>query len=126
MKYQPERRAPFTIDEAKFSTQRVVTYFLLIVFALAAVSVHFANDQAERSTMLQTIINFTMLAVGFWLGSSKGAVDKDASISRIAEASAPVAAAAVAAATIPGTIKADDVSVSANTATITTPKGDTP
>lgn len=117
-----ERRQPFVIDQAKFATQKVVTYFLLTLFAAAAVSVAIVNDQAERSTMLQTIINFTMLAVGFWLGSSKGAADKDAAISRIAEASAPVAAAAVAAATSPATIKADDVNVQAQTATVTTPQ----
>lgn len=117
MKPVIERRQPFVIDEAKFSTQRMVTYFLLMLFFLAAISVHFANDQAERSTMLQTIINFTMLAVGFWLGSSKSAVDKDGSISRIAEASAPVAAAAAAAATATP-IKTDEVRIDAQTATV--------
>src|SRR5258706_4099386 len=103
-----ERRAPFVIDEAKFSTQRVVTYFLLLIFTAAGWAVVIGNDQSERSTMLQTIINFTMLAVGFWLGSSKGAADKDAAVTRIAEAAAP---------TIPD-IKAADVKIDATHADI--------
>ena len=32
-------------------------------------------DQSERSMVLQTVINLTFLAAGFWLGSSKGAAD---------------------------------------------------
>lgn len=108
-----ERRAPFIIDEAKFSTQRVVTYYLLLIFTAAGVAVVMADDQSERSTMLQTIINFTMLAVGFWLGSSKGAVDKDASMSRMAEASTTTASP----------IKADDVQIAAEKVSVTTEKG---
>lgn len=84
-----ERRTPFVIDEAKFSTQRVVTYALLTLLYITAIDVAIVNDQSERSTMIQTVINLTMLAVGFWIGTSKGEVDKAASMSRIAEAVAP-------------------------------------
>ena len=66
-----DRRVPFVIDEAKFSTQRVVTYCLLFIFACVVVVVFYGTDQAERSTVLQTVINFTMIAIGYWLGSSK-------------------------------------------------------
>lgn len=89
-----ERRAPFFLDEAKFSTQKVVTYALLLMFTGVCANVLMGADQAERSMVLQTIINFTMMAIGFWLGTSKGEVDKAASMSRIAEASQPNAAAA--------------------------------
>ncbi len=82
-----ERRA--NADEQKLSTQRFVTYVLLIIFAAENAYVFSGTDQAERSTMMQTVINFTMLAVGFWLGSSKSSADKDASLSRIVEGVAP-------------------------------------
>ena len=69
---EERRRMPFVIDEEKFSTQRVVTYILLLIFASVAANVFSGGDQSERSTVLQTVINFTMIAVGYWLGSSKG------------------------------------------------------
>lgn len=72
----------------------------------------------------------------YWLGSSHGSEDKSQSISRIAEASAPVAAAAVQAANNPnspiqtGPIKADEVIIDAVNATVNEvpqpPKGPTP
>ena len=81
-----ERRQPFVVDEAKFSTQRVVTYVLLLLFCSVTVAVFRGDDQAERSMMLQTVVNFTLIAVSFWLGMSKGAADQAASSARIAEA----------------------------------------
>lgn len=77
-----ERRSPFIAEEQKFSTQRVVTYVLLIIFSAVTAYVFYGDDQAERSTILQTVINFTMLAIGFWLGSSKGSADKEAELSQ--------------------------------------------
>jgi len=85
-----ERRTLATHDE-RMSTQRLVTYILLIIFAAVAAAVFSGSDQAERSTILQTVINFTMIAVGFWLGSSKSSMDKDASMSRMAEAGSEAA-----------------------------------
>lgn len=118
MRFTERRSSP---DDAKLATQRVVTYILLIIFTAVAAAVFVGQDQAERSTIMQTVINFTMIAVGFWLGSSKTSADKDASLSRIAEASAPVAAAAVAAAAANNpnsAIKTDAVNIDANTATV--------
>lgn len=83
-------RRKVNLDDARLSTQRVVTYALLVIFAAVAAAVFVGSDQAERSTILQTVINLTLIAVGFWLGSSKEAADKGAAMSRIAEASAPV------------------------------------
>jgi len=94
-----DRRQPFQVDEAKFSTQKGVTYILLFIFASVTANVLSGQDQAERSTILQTVINLTLLAVGYWLGSSKAATDTNAAMGRIAQGSAPAAAAAVAAAT---------------------------
>ena len=82
-----ERRKPFVVDEAKFDTQRLVTYVLLLIFAGVTVAVFWpGGDQSERSTMMQTVINFTMLALGFWLGTSKSSADKDVTAARIAQA----------------------------------------
>lgn len=96
-----ERREPFIIDQAKFSTQRQVTYFLLVIFAGVVGVVLYQDDQSERSMILQTVINLTLLAVGYWLGASKQAADQGQAMSRIAEASAPTAAAAAVAAVAP-------------------------
>lgn len=101
-----ERRQPFIIDEAKFSTQRIVTYAILFIFAGVTIAVFWQDDPAERSDLKQAVINFTMLAIGFWLGSSKGAADKDAAVTRIAEAGAPA------------TIKVESVEIAAQTATV--------
>ena len=84
-----ERRMSDIVDEARFSTQRFVTYIILIIFATVVANVLLGLDQAERSTIIQTVINFTMLALGFWLGTSKGSADKEATASRILEASVP-------------------------------------
>jgi len=78
----------FAVDQEKFSTQRTVTYCLLIQFGLTAVQVFWNNDQSERSMMLQTIINLTLLAVGYWLGSSKQSQDQTQTMGDIAK-SAP-------------------------------------
>ena len=86
---QPERRAPFVADEAKFSTQRLVTYIILIIFTAVVANVLIGADQAERSTIIQTVINFAMLSIGFWLGTSKGAADKEVSAARILESAVP-------------------------------------
>lgn len=89
-----ERRRKFDGDEAKFSTQKVVTYILLLIFAAVTANVLSQSDQAERSTILQTVINLTLLAVGYWLGSSKAANDTNATMGRIARGAAPDAVVA--------------------------------
>ena len=72
-----ERRTqPFIMDEAKFVTQKTVTVFILLIFAGVCGWVFYQDaNPSERSTVLQTIINLTVMAVGYWLGSSKGAAD---------------------------------------------------
>lgn len=95
------RRPMFEMDAAKFTTQREVTYVLLVLFAAVTGTVLYQNDQSERSMVLQTVINLTLLAVGYWLGASKQAADQGQAMQRIAEQSAPVAAAAAAAAIAP-------------------------
>lgn len=65
------RKRSFKIDEAKFDTQKIVTYIILLIFAAVAANVVMGSDQAERSTILQTIINFALIAVTYWLGASK-------------------------------------------------------
>lgn len=77
-------------DASKFSTQRFITYALLLIFATVVANVLVGQDQAERSTIIQTVINFMSLAVGYWLGTSKTSGDKDATAARILEAATPV------------------------------------
>ena len=87
---QPERRSiPFAADEAKFSTQRLVTYVILIIFTAVVANVLIGQDQAERSTIIQTVINFAMLSIGFWLGTSKSSADKEVTAARILESAVP-------------------------------------
>lgn len=95
---EPKRRL-FDLDGAKFSTQKTITYILLAIFSAVTANVLWTNDQSERSMILQTVINLTLLGVGYWLGSSKGATDSNEAIGKIAAAAAPSTAAAVAAAT---------------------------
>lgn len=86
---QIERRRPFVVDQEKFSTQRTVTYTLLLIFAAVSGWVLWQNDQSERSMVLQTVINLTLLAVGYWLGTSKQGAEQALSVSRMAEVAAP-------------------------------------
>lgn len=81
----PERRAePFQADEAKFITQKTVTVFILLIFAGVCGWVFYQDaNPSERSTVLQTIINLTVMAVGYWLGSSKGAADNRDQLNRL-------------------------------------------
>lgn len=79
----------FAADEAKFATQKVVTYTLLCVFTGVVATVLYQNDPSERSMILQTIINLTLLAVGYWLGASDSGKKQQESMSRIAEKAAP-------------------------------------
>jgi len=70
-----EERRKWDGTEAKFATQKVITYILLMIFSAVTANVLVMNDQSERSMILQTVINLTLLGVGYWLGSSKGAAD---------------------------------------------------
>lgn len=82
----PDRRRS-TLDEGKLSTQRIVTYIILLIFSGVVCIVFQSKDAAERSTVLQVVVNLTMLAVGFWLGSSKAADD---AVNRMQPPAAPV------------------------------------
>lgn len=88
-----DRRSGNNLDEAKFSTQKIVTLILLVIFAAVTANVLAGTDQAERSTILQTVINLTILAAGYWLGSSKAASDSAAAMGHIARATTPQPAA---------------------------------
>jgi hypothetical protein len=63
-----ERRA-FSAEEEKFRVQRNIAYFLLLMFAGVTIASFIAGDEAERSTVLQTVINAAMIAIG-WFGKS--------------------------------------------------------
>ena len=106
------RKHSFEVDQEKFSTQRAVTYFLLLLFSITTGFVMWQNDQSERSMVLQTIINLTLLAVGYWLGASKQGQDQAQSAQRIAEAVPAAVAAAVKPAVpvvTPGPVTADGI-----------------
>ena len=55
-----------------------VTAFVLVGFAgVSAFALVFSNDQTTQGNIIGTWINFAVLAVGFWLGSSSGGKAKD-------------------------------------------------
>lgn len=120
-----KRKTPFVVDEEKFSTQRTVTYALLCIFTATATWVLYQNDQSERSMILQTVINLTLLAVGYWLGASKQGQDQAQSMSRMAEAAPAVAAAVVAnAGNGAPQVKTDEVTIDATGGDVTVNKGE--
>lgn len=112
---------PFEADQEKFSTQRTVTYCLLLIFACTAAAVLYQADQSERSMVLQTIINLTLLAVGYWLGASKQGQDQAQAMNRMAE-NAPAVAAAVVAAAPSAPVSTGTMDVQAGTVNVETPK----
>lgn len=55
-----------------------VTFFVLIGFAaVSAYALGWTGDDVTKGNVIGTWINFAMLAVGFWLGSSSGGKSKD-------------------------------------------------
>ena len=73
---KPERRSAFLAEKAKFATQREVTLIIFFLFAVCIVAVMiYGGTQAERSTILQTIVALALFASGYWLGASKAAAD---------------------------------------------------
>ncbi len=54
-----------------------VSAFVLIGFAVvSAFTLGFTDDEVTKGNVIGTWINFAMLAVGFWLGSSSGGKSK--------------------------------------------------
>lgn len=55
-----------------------VSAFVLLGFAaISAYVLGFSADEVTKGNVIGTWINFAMLAVGFWLGSSSGGKAKD-------------------------------------------------
>jgi hypothetical protein len=78
------RQVPWQADEAKFVTQKLVTIFILAIFGSVCFWVFYQDANAsERSTMMQTVINLTVMAVGYWLGASKAAADNRDQLNKI-------------------------------------------
>lgn len=56
-----------------------VSAFVLLGFAVVSAYVlGWTNDDVTKGNVIGTWVNFAMLAVGFWLGSSSGGKVKDA------------------------------------------------
>ena len=70
-----ERR--FDSDAARFRSQYVLTLLILAVFAGVNWAVFMTGDKGMMTAMVQSDIALTLLAAGFWFGSSKGSADKD-------------------------------------------------
>lgn len=55
-----------------------VTFFVLFGFgAVSGFVLGYTTDDVTKGNVIGTWINFAMLAVGFWLGSSSGGKAKD-------------------------------------------------
>lgn len=55
-----------------------VSAFVLVGFAIvSAFTLGFTDDEVTKGNVIGTWINFAMLAVGFWLGSSSAGKAKD-------------------------------------------------
>ena len=73
-----ERRRDY-LDGARFGTQKLVTYIILLIFSAVVANILMHSDQSERSIIIQTVINITLIGVGYWLGSSKGVAEEQRS-----------------------------------------------
>lgn len=59
----------------------VVSVSAFVLAGFAAVSIYvlgWTNDEVTKGNVIGTWVNFAMLAVGFWLGSSSGGKSRDA------------------------------------------------
>jgi len=72
-----EERRESVIERARFGTQERVTYIILLIFSAVTANVLFYADQSERSIIIQTVINITLIGVGYWLGASKSGTVRD-------------------------------------------------
>ena len=75
MKGFEERR--FNADAARFRSQYVLTLLILAVFAGANGAIFWTGDSGMMTAIVQADIALTLLAAGYWFGSSKGSADKD-------------------------------------------------
>lgn len=107
-----DRRNTFISEEAKFLTQKELTYAVVFIFFLAAGWTFYRGSDAQQATVLQTIINLVIAGFSYWIGSSKGAADNRDQLNKMLPQSPPPQVAQP--------ISVDDVHVDANTATVTT------
>lgn len=76
-----ERR--FNPEEEKFSTQRLVTYAIILIFTGVAAWILFYGTVEQRSIIIQCIIGLMIGVVTFWIGSSKGAADNREQLNKL-------------------------------------------
>ena len=75
MKGFEEKR--FNADAARFRSQYILTLLILAVFAGVNGAVFWSSDSGMMTAIVQSDIALTLLAAGYWFGSSKGSADKD-------------------------------------------------
>ena len=75
MKGFEEKR--FNADAARFRSQYILTLLILAVFAGVNAAVFLTGDNGMKTAIVQADIALTLLAAGYWFGSSKTAADKD-------------------------------------------------
>lgn len=64
-----ERR--YDAEEAKFSTQRTLTYYVVSMFGLVTAWVLYYGSQEQRSIIIQCWIGIMIAGWQYWIGSSK-------------------------------------------------------
>ena len=86
-----ERRAtPFISEEAKFSTQNAITFYVITIMALVTAWVLFYGSIEQRSAVVQMWIGLSLLTAGFWFATTKSSADKDTQMNKmIAPTAAP-------------------------------------
>ena len=75
MKGFEEKR--FNADAARFRSQYILTLLILAVFAGVNAAVFLTGDNGMKTAIVQADIALTLLAAGYWFGSSKTAADND-------------------------------------------------
>lgn len=84
-----ERRAPFIAEQQKFSTQKFMSYCVVLLFTAVTSWILSYGTSEQKSIIIQTIIGLMIGVVAFWIGSSKGSADKEAELQQIRKAETP-------------------------------------
>ena len=70
-----ERR--FSVDEAKFTTQRAVTFYIFMLVTAVIGVICWRGEVDDIKNIFNVLVPFFASVIGYWIASSKGSADKD-------------------------------------------------
>jgi hypothetical protein len=80
---QERRKPPFMLDQAKFSTQERVTFYVIALVCSVIAFLCFKGGVGDIKEIYNTLLPIFAGVIGFWIGSSKGAADNREQLNKL-------------------------------------------